>query len=192
MAVWSEPTAPGWYAHPSALAFQPALYMGGYWKPNPLPASGDYPPEVCSTAASTHADATHPCIGLRGGANRRITAGPHSQPFRGARQRWLIWVHQGRGALSALPQPKHPHTTRHGGQNTCVSCEAPETNSHVSLGEGCRLEDIYIYIYIYIYIWHMLTNISTRVQGHRGGLGWGVGTPPLFWGRETRIKMFET
>ena len=34
------------------------------------------------------------------------------------------------------------------------------------------------YIYIYIYIWHMLTNVSTRVQGHRGGLGWGVGTPP--------------
>ena len=43
---------------------------------------------------------------------------------------------------------------------------------------------IYIYIYIYryihtyIYIWHMLTNVSTRVQGHQGGLGWGVGTPP--------------
>ena len=25
---------------------------------------------------------------------------------------------------------------------------------------------------------YMLTNVSTRVQGHRGGLGWGVGTPP--------------
>ena len=24
--------------------------------------------------------------------------------------------------------------------------------SHLELGEGCRLEDIYIYIYIYIYI----------------------------------------
>ena len=27
--------------------------------------------------------------------------------------------------------------------------------SHLELGEGCRLEDIYIYIYIYIYIFYI-------------------------------------
>ena len=38
--------------------------------------------------------------------------------------------------------------------------------------------------------WHIFTNVSTRVQGHRGGLGWGVGTPPLFWGPKTQKNMF--
>ena len=38
----------------------------------------------------------------------------------------------------------------HGRQHTCVSYGARQANSHFSLGEGCRLEDIYIYIYIYI------------------------------------------
>ena len=53
----------------------------------------------------------------------------------------------------------------------------------MSWGEGCRLEDIYIYIYIYMAnIWHMFTNVSTRVQGNRGGLGWGVRTPPPILG----------
>ena len=35
-----------------------------------------------------------------------------------------------------------------------------------------------IYIYVYIYIYHIFTYVPTRVQGQRGGLGWGVGTPP--------------
>ena len=34
----------------------------------------------------------------------------------------------------------------------------------------------------HMYIWHMFTNVSTKVQGHRGGLGWGVGTPPPYFG----------
>ena len=41
---------------------------------------------------------------------------------------------------------------------------------------------------IYIYIWHMFTNIPTSVQGHRGGLGWGVGTPPPILGSENTKK----
>ena len=41
----------------------------------------------------------------------------------------------------------NPHTTQHGRQHTCVSCEARQANSHFSLGEGCRLEDVYIYYY---------------------------------------------
>ena len=60
------------------------LYMYVYCKANPLSASGAYPPEVRSTAANTQADATLPCIGVRGGANCRITPGPHSQQFGGA------------------------------------------------------------------------------------------------------------
>ena len=72
------------YGHTSALAFQPPLYICVYCKANPLPASGAYPPEVRSTAANTQADATLPCIGVRGGAKRLITPGPHSQPFGGA------------------------------------------------------------------------------------------------------------
>ena len=40
---------------------------------------------------------------------------------------------------------------------------------------------VYIYIYIYIYIRHIFTDVSTRVQGHRGGLGWGVGDPPPYF-----------
>ena len=41
----------------------------------------------------------------------------------------------------------------HGRKHTCVSYGARQANSHFSLGEGCRLEDIYIYIYIHIYIY---------------------------------------
>ena len=101
---------------------------------NPLPASGAQPPEVRSRAANTQADATLPHIGVRGGANGRITPGPHSQQFGGARQRWKIWVN-----LSTYPQPTHE-------QHPYFPCEASETNSNVGMGEGCRLEDIYIYI----------------------------------------------
>ena len=80
MAEWSKATAPSCYGHTSALAFQPPLYMCVCCKSNPLPASGAHPPEVRSAAANTQADATLPRIGVRGGANRRITPGPHSQP----------------------------------------------------------------------------------------------------------------
>ena len=105
MAVWSEATAPSCYGHTSALTFQPPLYMCVCCKPDPLPASGAHPPEVRSTAANTQADATLPRIGVRGGANRQIAPGPHSQPFGGARQRWQIWVN-----LSTYPQPTHNTT----------------------------------------------------------------------------------
>ena len=81
----SQATAPSCYGHTTALAFQPPLYMRVYCKANPMPASGAYPLEIRSTAAKTQADATLPCIGVRGGAKRRITPGPHSQPFGGAR-----------------------------------------------------------------------------------------------------------
>ena len=46
--------------------------------------------------------------------------------------------------LSAYPQHTHEY-------NPYFPCEASKTNSNVGMGEGCRLEDIYIYIYIYIY-----------------------------------------
>ena len=110
MAVWSEATVPSCYSHTSALAFRPPLYMYVSCKDNPLPASGAYPPEVRSTAANTQADATLPSIGVSGGANRRITPGPHSKPFGAARQRWWIGVHQGGGHLSAFRQPTHNTT----------------------------------------------------------------------------------
>ena len=73
------------------LPFDPLLYMCVYCKDNSLPASRAYPPEVRNTTANTQADATLPTIGVRGGANRRITPGPHSKPFGGARQRWWTW-----------------------------------------------------------------------------------------------------
>ena len=91
MAVWSEATALSCNGHTSALALQSPLYMCVCCKANP--ASGAYPHEVRSTAANTQADATLPCIGLRGGANRQIAPGPHSQQFEGALQRWWVWVH---------------------------------------------------------------------------------------------------
>ena len=91
MAVGSKATDPSFNGHTSALTFQPPpLYMCVCCKSDPLPASGAHPPEVRSAAANTQADATLPRIGVRGGANRRITPGPHSQPFGGARQRWHI------------------------------------------------------------------------------------------------------
>ena len=43
------------------------------------------------------------------------------------------------------------HTQHDRVRHTPYRCEARETNSHLIMGEGCRLEDIYIYIYIYIY-----------------------------------------
>ena len=101
---------------------------------------------------SSNCERQIPQDGARGGANRRITPGPHSQPFRGAPQRWWIWVHQGGGHLFAFPQPTHPHTTRHGEQHTCVSCEAPQTGT----SEGCRLEDIYIYICMYVCMYPLI------------------------------------
>ena len=109
--MWSEATALSCYGHTSALAFQPPLYMCVYCKANPLHAAGSYPPKVCSTAANTQADGTLPCIGVRGGANRRITPAPHSQPFGGPqhRRRSWIWVHQGGGHLTAFPQPTEQH-----------------------------------------------------------------------------------
>ena len=100
MAAWSKATDRSFYGHTCALAFQP---------PPPLWVSvvnlthlRSPPPEVRSAAANTQADATLPRIGVRGGANRRITPGPHSQPFGGARQRWHIWVRP-----SAYPQHTH-------------------------------------------------------------------------------------
>ena len=105
MAVWSKASAPSCYGHTPALAFQPPLYMCVCCKSNPLPASRAQPPEVRSTAANTQADASLPRIEVRGGANRRITPGPHSQPFGGALQRWQIRVH-----LSTYPQPTHDTT----------------------------------------------------------------------------------
>ena len=52
---------------------------------------------------------------------------------------------------STSPLIHNPDTTRHDEQHPYVPPEAPETNSNVSMGEGCRLEDIYIYIYPPIY-----------------------------------------
>ena len=53
----------------------------------------------------------------------------------------------------------------HGRQHTCVSYGARQANGHFSLGEGCRLEDIYIYIYIYIYYYTPLPlNLANKQQ----------------------------
>ena len=52
---------------------------------NPMAASGAHPPEVPSVAGNTQADDTLPSIVGRGGANCRITPGPHTQLFGGAR-----------------------------------------------------------------------------------------------------------
>ena len=56
--------------------------------------------------------------------------------------------------------------------------------SHLELGEGCRLEDIYIYIYIY--------GIRCEAPPPPGTYGPGLGgdprPPPLFLGRETQKK----
>ena len=51
----------------------------------PMAASGAHPPEVPSVAGNTQADDTLPSIVGRGGANCRITPGPHTQLFGGAR-----------------------------------------------------------------------------------------------------------
>ena len=51
---------------------------------NPMVASGAHPPEVPSVAGNTQANDTLPSIVGRGGANCRITPGPHTQLFGGA------------------------------------------------------------------------------------------------------------
>ena len=51
---------------------------------NLMAASGAHPPEVPSVAGNTQADDTLPSIVGRGGANCRITPGPHTQLFGGA------------------------------------------------------------------------------------------------------------
>ena len=51
-----------------------------------MTASGAHPPEVPSVAGNTQADDTLPSIVGRSGANYRITPGPHTQLFGGARQ----------------------------------------------------------------------------------------------------------
>ena len=84
------------------------------------------------TAAKTQADATLPCIGVRGGTNRQITPGPHRGPFGGARQRWCISVHQRGGHTSPLFHI--PHTTRHGDKHISLSLGSPQSNSHMRLG----------------------------------------------------------
>ena len=104
MAMWSEATALSCYDHTFAAAFQP-LYMYIYidiykyiylyvcmyvclvaWcNSKPMAASGTHPPEVPSVAGNTQADDTLPSIVGRGGANCRITPGPHTQLFGGAR-----------------------------------------------------------------------------------------------------------
>ena len=66
------------YGHTFALAFQPTLYMCLYIDTNPISASQAHPLEVRSAAANTQANDTLPSIGARGGANRRITRGPHT------------------------------------------------------------------------------------------------------------------
>ena len=52
---------------------------------NPMAASGAHTTEVPSVAGNTQADDTLPSIVGRGGANGRITPGPHTQLFGGAR-----------------------------------------------------------------------------------------------------------
>ena len=52
---------------------------------NPMTASGTNPFEVPRVAGNTQADDTLPSTVGRGGANCRITPGPHTQMFRGAR-----------------------------------------------------------------------------------------------------------
>ena len=107
MAPGSKATNPSFNGYTSALTFEPPpLYMSVCCKSNPSPASRAHPPEVSSAAANTQADATLPRIGVRGGANRRITPGPHSQLFRGARQRWQI------GSASPLIHHTHMSNTR--------------------------------------------------------------------------------
>ena len=57
--------------------------------------------------------------------------------------------------------------------------------SHLELGEGCRLEDIYIYIYIYIYMAQGDTPPPPPQPAPPAGLWLGPRTsPPLFSGRE--------
>ena len=61
--------------------------------------------------------------------------------------------------------------------------------SHLELGEGCRLEDIYIYIYIYVCIYGTRCDGPPPLHGPTGR-GW-VGAkdlPPLFLGREIQKK----
>ena len=62
--------------------------------------------------------------------------------------------------------------------------------SHLELGEGCRLEDIYIciYIYIYIYIYMAQGGCPPPPRDPWAGVWWGPRTPPLFLGRETQKK----
>ena len=52
---------------------------------NPMAASGGHPLEVPNVADNTQADDTLPSIMGRGGANCRITPGPHTHVFGGAR-----------------------------------------------------------------------------------------------------------
>ena len=48
-------------------------------------AAGAHPPEVSSVTGNTQADDNLPSIGARGGVNCRMTHGPHTQLFGGAR-----------------------------------------------------------------------------------------------------------
>ena len=52
--------------------------------PIPWPPHEPIPLEVPSVAGNTQADDILPSIGGRGGANSRITAGPHTELFGGA------------------------------------------------------------------------------------------------------------
>ena len=90
MAVWSKATAPSCYGHIFTLAFQPlyiVIYVGlvPWCNSNPMTASRAHPPEVPSVAGNTQANDILPSIGARGGVNCRITPGPHTKLFGGAR-----------------------------------------------------------------------------------------------------------
>ena len=62
--------------------------------------------------------------------------------------------------------------------------------SHLELGEGCRLEDIYIYIYIYIYGTTCNAPLPPRDPPAGGWLGLGT-PPPIFGSRNSKKEELE-
>ena len=71
-----------------------------------MTASGAQPPEVPNVAGNTQANDTLPSNGVRGGANYRITLGPHTQLFGGARQKG--------GGFGSMKPPLPPYSPQNG------------------------------------------------------------------------------
>ena len=127
-ATWLKTEFRGHIVHP-----QPSTFCGFQASDSPnetprppykwsLGTAGGQPGPCTAGASGGSPGSAGRKIGVRGGANRRITPGPHSKPFGGARQRWWIWVHQGGGHLSAFPQPTHNTTW---GLSQKLTCGGP-------------------------------------------------------------------